>query len=284
MKLAKQLHKGTAAFTLATLTLLPLKTLTSPLVLGVATTGVAVIAAAPAQAATRQIPASTIAQILNVGLSGSEIRLNSFGSQNGNSWHRPNDSYVSFFGVRTNFDIEEFSRRIHRRTYAYNVNNIRSQSIRVTPRGDAFELTVTFQPNSSGIKGMCRGPRGFRNCVIGKDKAAPDVSWRNPQLTVLLVPQVDNGGLAFHATQVTVGGQFNVGGICRLLGQGFCNRVLGHRQKIREGIEGAVLSTFNNDAKTRQAIVRHTRQGLSHLGVGPLQSVTMSGNQVTVTY
>ena len=288
MKLAKRLHKVTAAFTLATLTLLPLKNLTTPLVIGVATTGVAIAAAAPAQAATQQVPASTIAQILNAGLAGSEIRLNSFGSQNGNSWHRANDSYVSLFGLRQHFNLPELTARAGDFNYSYNVNNITSRNLQLTPQGDAFELTVVFQTNGSAIKGMCRGPSGLRNCIpfmgdSGKDKAAPDVSWNNPHIKVRLVPEAHNGGLVLRATQVTVGGEFNVGGICNLLGQGFCDSLLNHRERIRQGFETAVLTNLNN-ARTRQTMAQHTRQGLSRLGVGPLQSVTMSGNQVTVTY
>jgi hypothetical protein len=283
MKLAKRLHKGTAAFTLATMTLLPLKTLTTPLALGVATAGVAVTAAAPAQAATQQIPASTIADILNAALSGSEIRLNSFGTQNHYSWHRADDSYVSLFGFRKSFNLPELTARAGKFRYSYNVNNITSRNIRLTPQGDAFELTMIFQTNGSAIKGLCRGPKGLRECVIGKDKAAPDVSWNNPHIKVRLVPQVSNGGLVLSATQVTVGGEFNVGGICNLLGQGFCNSLLNHRERIRLGVETAVLANLN-DARVSQTTAQYTRQGLSRLGVGPLQSVTMSGNQVTVTY
>jgi len=288
MKLAKRLYKGAIAFTLATTTFLPLKILTSPMILGVATTGVVVIAAIPVQAATQQIPASTIAQILNAGLAGSEIRLNSFGSQNGNSWHRPNDSYVSLFGFRQPFNLPELTTQAGRFNYSYNVNNITSRNLQMTPQGDAFELTVVFQTNGSAIKGMCRGPSGLRNCIPfrgdrGKDEAAPDVSWNNPHIKVRLVPEAHNGGLVLRATQVTVGGEFNVGGICSLLGQGFCNSLFNHRERIRQGFETAVLTNLNSSS-TRQAIAQHTRQGLSHLGVGPLQSVTMTGNQVTVTY
>ena len=282
MKLAKRLHRGTAVFTLATLTLLPLKTLTTPLALGVATTGVAVTAATPAQAATRHIPASTLADILNVALSGSEVRLNSFGSQNGYSWHRANDSYVRLFGFWQPFNLPELTARAGKFNYAYNVNNITSRNLRLTPQGNAFELTMVFQTNGSAIKGMCRGPSGLRNCIINKDNAAPDVSWNNPHIKVRLVPEVHNGGLVLRATQVTVGGEFNVGGICNLIGQGFCNSLLGHRERIRREVETAVLASLNNN-NVRQTVARHTRQGLSRLGVGPLRSVTMSGNQVTMT-
>lgn len=276
-------QKMTAFMSLAALAVLPFNALAMPVTLGTAIAATAIATAPSAQAATRQIPASTVAGVVNAGLSNGKIRLNSFGPPEGNSWHVENDSYVNFLGFQQNFNIPEVSRKFHGRTYAYNVKNINSQNIRIEPRGDVFELTIDFQTDGSAIKGMCRGPKGVRKCVIGKDKAAPDVHWNNPYLKVSLVPQAYNGGLVLKANEVTVGGEFNVGGVCKLLGQGFCNRVLGHRQAIRNGLEQAVFSIFN-DSGVNTVMARRTQQGLSSLGIGAVRNVRMSGNIVTVTY
>lgn len=282
MKLAKRLHKGTAVFTLATLTLLPLKTLTSPLILGVATTGVAVTAAAPAQAATQQIPASTLAYALNAVLSGSEIRLNSFGTQNGYSWHRANDSYVSLFGLQKRFDLPEITAKVGKLRYSYNVNNITSNNIRLTPQGDAFDLTMVFQTNGSAVKGMCRGPKGLRNCFIGKDKAAPDGIWRNPQVTVRLKPYAQKGGVSFDITNVTIGGDISVGGVCKI-SQSLCNSIVNYRQIINRQVQGQIRGLIN-DTAVQDTMINTTRRELSRLGVGPVKSLTMQNNVLTVTY
>lgn len=221
-----------------------------------------------------EIPAGVVADIVNRALNTSEIHLHNLGTQVGNSWHQPNASYVSFFGFKTNFDIPEHIFKRGRRHYSYTVNNITSNSMQVIPQGDHFVLTITF-PHPSHIKGHCRGPKGMRNCVVGKDKAAPDVKWNNPQVKAYLVPYTKNGGIAFEVTHVEVGGKFDINGI---VGNFFS--VDG---RIKRAVERAVITQVNS-ANVQDAIAKVTRSGLASLRIPSINSARMRSGVITVSY
>lgn len=242
----------------------------------------------PALAATQNIPTGTIAQVMNQGLSISEVYLNSFGKQNGNSWHKANDSYVNIYGFVQKFNIPEFSYSgalIKRRLYVYNVNSIKSTSMGIKPQSDAFELTVKFESKGSEIRGMCRYKKivgsGYRDC-LREDGAAPDINWKNPEIRVLLVPQVHKGGIILQPTKVDVGGEFQMNGICKI-GKDICNRFTGYKGKIKNAIADSVKTQLSStQVKDKMASV--TKEGLSSLNLPPIKSVKMEGGFVKVTY
>jgi hypothetical protein len=69
------------------------------------TAGSIVIATAPADAAAKQktLTVTPFTTAVNVALDHGELRLNNLGERHGNSWHRPNDSWVDVFGVTRRF-------------------------------------------------------------------------------------------------------------------------------------------------------------------------------------
>ncbi|WP_066378395.1 hypothetical protein [Anabaena sp. CA = ATCC 33047] len=240
-----------------------------------------------ALAATQQIPAGTVAQILNKGLSVSGIYLNSYGSQQGNSWHKANDSYVNIYGYTQKFNIPEFSYKgavLKRRLYVYNVKSIKSQKITIEPQSNAFQLDIKFENKGSEIKGMCRYKKlggGYRDC-IREDGAAPDINWKNPGIKVRLTPQAHKGGIILKPVSVDVQGEFQMNGICKI-GKDICDRFTGYKSKIKNSVASSVMNQLNsNTVKNQMANV--SRQGLSQLNIPPVKSVTMSGGYVKIEF
>lgn len=240
-----------------------------------------------ALAATQQIPAGTVAQILNKGLSASSIYLNSYGSQHGNSWHKANDSYVNIYGYTQKFNIPEFSYNgavLKRRLYAYNVKSIKSKKITIEPQSNTFELAIKFENKGSEIKGMCRYKKlggGYRDC-IREDGAAPDINWKNPGIKVRLTPQAHKGGIILKPVSVDVQGEFQMNGICKI-GKDICDRFTGYKSKIKNSVANSVMAQLSsNTVKNQMATV--SRQGLSQLNLPPIKSVKMEGGYIKVEY
>ncbi|MBE9029770.1 hypothetical protein IQ266_08525 [filamentous cyanobacterium LEGE 11480] len=263
-----------------------LKAFAAPLALGLAVTGMAMTPAAPATAATRKVPAAFVSGIVNKGLSSSKIHLNSHGSRRGNSYHKAKSSYVNLYGAKKVFTLPEQSfKLLKRRLYIYNVSNVNSRSMKLTPQGRYFDLTIKFESSGPEIKGMCRRKKVFKgwgNCIIGADKGAPDINWKSPSVKVRLVPQAYNGGIILRATKVTVGGQFQANGICRI-GRDVCNRFTGYKSRIKGAVASSVKAQINSTSVKRQ-MATSTKRGLSRLGLPAIKGVSMSGGFIRVRY
>lgn len=262
-----------------------LKALAAPMALGLAVTGMTISTAAPAMAATRRVPAGVVSTIVNSGLQSSKIHLNSYGPRHGNSYHKPDSSYVNLYGFKKTFSLPEQSFRVLTNLYIYNVSNVNSTSMRLTPDGNHFELAIDFESSGSEIKGMCRRKKvfgGWANCIIGSDKGAPDINWKSPSVKVNLVPQVYNGGIVLKATDVTVGGEFQANGICNI-GRDICNQFTSYKSRIKNAVASAVMTQMNSTS-VKQQMAQATKQGLSQLGMSSIQGVSMSNGYLNVRY
>ncbi|NJN48659.1 MAG: hypothetical protein HC805_01160 [Alkalinema sp. RL_2_19] len=262
-----------------------LKSFAAPLALGLAVTGMAISAPAPATAASRKVPAAFVSSIVNNGLSSSKIHLNSHGPRHGNSYNKPNDSYVNLYGFKKNFSLPEQSFKVLTNLYIYNVSNVNSNSMKLTPDGNHFDLTIKFESDNAEIKGMCRRKKligGWANCIIGSDKGAPDINWKSPSVSVRLVPQAYNGGIILKATNVSVNGEFQANGICKI-GRDICNRFTGYKGKIKQAVASSVMSQLNSSSVKAQ-MAQSTKTGLSQLGLPAITGVSMSGGYVNVSY
>ena len=262
-----------------------LKAFAAPIALGLTVTSMAMTTAAPATAAVRRVPAGLVSTIVNNGLSSSKIHLNSYGPRHGNSWHKANDSYVNLYGYNKTFTLPEQSFQALRRLYVYNVSSVTSTSMQLTPQGNHFNLRINFESGGSEIKGSCRRKKvvgGWGNCIIGSDKAAPDINWKSPNVNIRLVPEAYNGGIILKATQVTVGGEFQANGICKLGGD-ICNKFTGYKGRIKSAVADAVMSQMNSPSVKNQ-MAQATRQGLASLNLPAIQGASMSGGYVAIRY
>ncbi len=262
-----------------------LKALAAPMALGLAVTGMTVSTAAPATAATRRVPAGFVSTIVNNGLKSSKIHLNSHGRRRGNSSHKAQSSYINLYGFKKTFTLPEQAFKKLGAKYIYNVYKVNSTSMRLTPQGRYFDLTIKFESNGPEIKGMCRRKyplRGWRNCLIGGDKGAPDINWKRPSVKIRLVPRAYNGGLALRATSVTVGGEFQANGICKI-GRDICNRFTGYKSKIKRAVAASVKAQMNS-RNVQSEMSKATKRGLSRIGIRSVKGVSMSRGFIRVRY
>ncbi|ALF51797.1 hypothetical protein ACX27_01345 [Nostoc piscinale CENA21] len=246
-----------------------------------------IIGSDSALAASKKIPNGIVAQIFNDGLDVSEVFLNSYGKQHGNSWHEPNSSYINFYGFVYKFDIPEFRKRVLRRLYIYNVANLKSNKLQVKPLDKAFELEATFESKGSEIKGICRRKRlirkGYRNCIIGQDKGAPDVNWENPNIRLQLVPISYKGGIALKAVDVQVGGEFQAAGICNI-GIDICNSFTDYKGKIKKSIADAIMTHFNSDTVRQKMSDTSLKNLPGIINISNIKSVSMQNGFVEIEY
>lgn len=262
-----------------------LKALAAPMALGLAVTGMTVSTTAPASAATRRVPAGIVSTIVNNGLKSSKIHLNSHGPRKGNSYHKAKSSYVNLYGFKQKFTLPEQAFKKLGAKYIYNVYNVSSTSMKLTPQGRYFDLTIRFESKGPEIKGMCRRKyplRGWRNCLIGGDKGAPDINWKSPSVKIRLVPRAYNGGLVLRAASVKVGGEFQANGICKI-GRDVCNRFTGYKGRIKRAVSSSVMAQMNSRS-VQGEMAKATKRGLSRLGIRNLRSVSMNRGMLTVRY
>jgi hypothetical protein len=248
-------------------------------------------AGTPAEAASakaKTIPLTPFVTAINVALDQSELRLNNLGERHGNSWHRPNDSWVDVFGVTRRFTIDEYSFRRKYGLYRhfYYVNDVNMTQADLAISGDRLVLRINFEDAGRELKGLCRRKtkKGYATCP-GKNEGdgnTPDVDWtKGPRLDVSWRPVAHAGSIAFRVTKVSVLGDFKLNGVCGSAGE--CKKILGDWEgKLKASVSDSLTAVMNAPA-TLNAEAATMRSVLKKVGVTQaVKSVKLVGGKLTV--
>jgi hypothetical protein len=237
----------------------------------------------------KRVDARAVAVAISKVLGGIDIHLNNIGERHGNSWHRPNDSWVRFQGVNLRFSLDErtFRRKngIYRYFYYVNDVNLRSGGIDTQFEPGRFVLYANFEEGGAEAKGLCRykKPGGDYGKCPGANEGdgnAPDLDWIRPRVKVEFVPDVLNGGVVWFAKSVKVEGDFKLHGVCGAGNE--CKGILGDWEgELRGNVQEAIRALFNG-GEFRTRFADAMRRTLDALDVRNVRSAEIQGSSVVL--
>lgn len=259
---------------------------------------------------------SALLSLLDSAFRGMEVRLNNYygtrsdgeyeygdGSSYKGTWHKPWDSHLTLpdglGGHSERFNIPE-QRQGRRRFY---VRDINLQDISVDTAGGAFELEFRFESGGkSEIKGHCLVARsigdGFRDCIVGSDKGAPDGQINHMVWRIQLTPARYLGDLAYSDVDVEVEADVQAGGVCsRAGGAGIshtagspapipvdmCDIVWDYKDQIRNQARDTLRAILQRD-DTRRQIADGLRPTLDSFGIGEIREVRLEGGELIISH
>lgn len=224
---------------------------------------------------TRRINAGLLAAVLEGAFSGTQLRLNNYGERRGDSWFKPNDSWLrlpaTLGGSTSMLQINEARVGAGRRYYVSDVN---LERVSVTAQATNFRISFHFESGGTEIKGRCSGNA---TCFGASDDAAPDFQVNGARLDILLTPLAYAAGLsyavppqaAFHAT---VDGTF--------VGEILDNVV---ERELKQKIPAAAVQALSS-ATVRRNINDALRRSLAGFGIGAVHSVRMENGSLVIEY
>ncbi|MGB7417426.1 MAG: hypothetical protein WA902_24730 [Thermosynechococcaceae cyanobacterium] len=240
----------------------------------------------PPQPAQREVrvPATLLASLANVAVSGSQLHLNNHGPRNGNSWHVANDSYLRLSPTLGNgtyaFNISEVVKDLDCGIFCPDlgdaklyVSDFNLQSTQVTWQGSAFKLSLLFESNGREIKGH----------NTGRLNLVPDVEINNARLDVFLQPIALNGRLAYRVIKTDFQANIHATGGCSIPGFGkICDWITNYKDRIVSEVKGQVLNRLN-DPSLRDRISTLLQPELAKVGITSVTRVRVEGDELVIS-
>jgi hypothetical protein len=167
-------------------------------------------------------------------------------------------------------------------TYAYNVREMTSTSVRVTPVSRALRLTLNFKTD---------GAVAVASCVAGDCPLLnfmPDIYWAAPVVSIDLVPFRYNGSISMKVDKVTIGGAPRTA--CRTSAGIFsCNIGLALARQSIATLKAdipAALKMALNDAGIQQRLADGLKAYLTvgQSGAVAINEVSIAPNTMTVNF
>ncbi len=245
-----------------------------------------VVFSASSPAAELRVSLKELASLLNPTLASTSLRLHNVPSEGifGGLFDPSKTSYVNFGGteVPLEFPVTQFPLTgVGNGRYAYYLNDINSESIRITPSSNALVLDIRFEDSDAELVTSCySGTCGFTNVL-------PIVQWRQPRIRLHLKPARFDTGVTLTAVKVVVGGRFKT--VCRagslfcLLGQSAADNYINRLR--RRHIPAQILKQLNSEA-TRETIGAQLSQylKLGSSGQVAIEKVSVANKAVRVSF
>ncbi len=193
---------------------------------------------------TVNIEADFITGLLNTSFDGTKLRLDNYdGDHHQSNYSRltlPKQLFDGKEGKDYVFTIPE----VNKGAFYYYINDIDSTGVRFATKKDRITMRIDFESGGTEIPGRC-----FHNavvCIVGNDKAAPDVQWNNLSVELQLKPKAKDGKVYLTDPKIVIGGTPNVGGICSALPVDLCDFITGYRQKLKQALSETLVSAVNS--------------------------------------
>lgn len=167
----------------------------------------------PLPAGIREISLSksVIATMVQSKLRGTKGRLNTFGPRIGDSWFKPNDSWIKFPNeVRADTMFFTQMQEVLISPRRYNYNDINLTGIRGTVNGQYLQMAVNWESDGPEFRGECVNDVG---CMFG----SPTVQLDNFSIKLNLRPFVAGGKLTYDHFDIQVEFAYNYSADCGIL-------------------------------------------------------------------
>lgn len=234
------------------------------------------------------LPATLISTLVNNAVQGSQLHLNNFGPKHGNSWHKPNDSYIRLSqplgGTEHRFNLPEKTVDLDCGTFCpdlgtgrFYVQDWNLQTVQVAWQRPQFKLSLLFESNGREIKGFHTG-----SVSLG-DNGLPDANIDNARLDVLIKPVVLNGRLTYQVVSTDFNANIQATGACNVFGIDICKRFFDYKGELTSQVESQVRSRLNDPA-LRDRIGTVIQPVLTQFGIGTVTKVSVNGDNLVIRH
>ncbi len=235
----------------------------------------------PASAAELRITLSELAGLVQAVAGDAKIHLN---NKPGGFLAGTSASYFAIAGKETPIPLAPKSFALFGSTYAYYVDDLNSESIKISAAGSAVRLTLKFQPNAVISGGCISGECGLAG-------ALPKIVWKNGTIDIDVVPVHFKNSLALEVRNIAISGALSArcvstgnifsDGACKA-GLGYANRTIA---KLKPDLAAKVKDKVNDPA-TQAGVADGLRK---YLTVGPsgaiaITNVTRDAKGVTISF
>jgi hypothetical protein len=248
----------------------------------VAAAFVCMLGAGPASAAELRITLSELAGLVQAVLGNAKLHLN---NKPGGFLSGASGSYLEMAGKQTAIPLAPKSFAVFGSTYAYYVDDLNSESIRVSAVASAVRLTLNFPAKETVLESGCVSG----DC--GLTEALPKIVWKNASVTIDVAPVRLGSSITLQVKTMQIGGALSArcaatgniftDGACKV-GLSWANRTIA---KLKPDIAAKVKDKVN-DPKTQADVANGLKKYLTigQSGEIAITDVKNDAKSVTISF
>jgi hypothetical protein len=238
--------------------------------------------AGPASAAELRITLPELAGLVQAVMGSAKLHLN---TKPGGLLSGANGSYLQIAGNETAIPLAPKSFSLFGSTYAYYVDDLNSESIKVSATGSAVRLTLNFPAKETYLAGGCvTGECGLTD-------ALPKIVWKNASVVIDATPVRLGSSITMQVKSMSIGGLLSARctatgnifteGACKV-GLSWANRTIA---KLKPDIAAQVKDRVN-DPKTQSDVANGLKKFLTigQSGEIAITDVKSDAKAVTISF
>jgi hypothetical protein len=240
------------------------------------------LCAAPASAAELRIPLTELAGVIQAVIGDAKLHLH---NKPASLLNMTSASHLTIAGKEVAIPLAPKSFAVLGSTYAYYVDDLNSDSIRVSAAPSAVRLTLSFETKAANIAGGCV----TGDC--GLTEALPKILWKNGTVSIDVVPIHFGSSITLQVKNVAIGGlisarcaptgNFFTDSACKI-GLGSANRTIA---KLKPDIAAKIKDQVNGQ-ETQSKVADGLKK---YLAIGPagelaITNVTTTEKSVSIAF
>lgn len=190
----------------------------------------------------RRIHGGVLAASIEGAAKGTTAKLHNYGPRHDNSWYAKDKSVITLGpglgGMTLTFGFGEAVQE----PWRYYVRDVHLASLDASLTASQIRLRLRFEEEGEELKGHCATDNyAYKTlCLIGDDKAAPDVDMSNIWLDLLFTPGVDDKGrVVVVASTADFNADLQAQGVCNAVD--ICNLLTGYKTNVEQAVDKAVV-------------------------------------------
>ena len=241
-----------------------------------------VLGANPASSAELRITLTELAGLVQAVMGSAKLHLN---TKPGGFLSGSSGSTLQIAGKETAIPLTPKSFNVLGSTYAYYVDNLNSESIKVSSVASAVRVTLTFPAKETVLSGACVSG----DC--GLTQALPKIVWKNAAVSIDAVPVRLGSSITMHVKSMNIGGVLSArctptgniftDGACKA-GLSWANKTIA---KLKPDVAEKVKEKVN-DPKTQTDLANGLKKYLTigQTGEIAITDVTSDAKAVTISF
>jgi hypothetical protein len=195
----------------------------------------------------RHVNGSVLTASIEGAAKGTEMKLHNYGFKIGDSWYAKDKSYIKLGpGLGGQKLVFGFG-GAEQDPWRYYVRDVYMSSADATLTDTQIRLRLHFEDEGEELKGHCSTSKIAYElaCLVGDDKAAPDVDMTNIWLDVLFTPGVDNKGrVVVVSASANFHADLQAQGVCNIVD--ICNLLTGYKTNVEKSVNATIIGLITS--------------------------------------
>jgi hypothetical protein len=235
-----------------------------------------------------RVSGPVVASALNAAVRGSQLHLDNYGPQHGQSHQLDNGSWLGWGGVKYPFSLPEIQYDLDCGFFCpdigqarFYVDNLDMSSLTVGWASPALRATLAFESAGREVKGWYTFDSDISDSLdTTSDNLMPDVNIDNARLSVALTPVAEGGRLSYRVASVALAANIQATGACDL-GWDVCNFFGDYKAKVKSAIESRVRTKLS-DSRVRAFAAAALDKYFTDRGMPTVNRVYIEGNTIVL--